>query len=497
MIQSLKAFVQPDNSSFQLLVASSCGLIVGISSLWISPLWIIVGVIGLVGAMTALKRPELMPLGYLFIRATIFAPNQNPGVSLGFGKVYLTDFFLFGALGLVVLRWIVESKFKILRTPLDWPLILFFALALISAGNAILAGRLPFKLTLEELRILASYLFFFAVTNLIQDRKQIMFLVHGILLLATFAAIAMIVQYGVGNRIPILPGRVESLNTEGQSMAGITRILAPGQSLVMFAFVVLAILMLLEPFRPIHVWLFAQWLLSSVALIMTFNRNFWVAGALALIMAAYLITEKERQRLIAWGGVVALLAFVLVVMVSNLPQSKASQLLEASAGRLLSLANSNTFEAPDSSLRWRDFEYYYSTRQVAAHPLFGVGPGADYRPTIPGMDRPGFDGRDYTHNGHMWIMAKNGIPCYLFLMWSSLLFMWRGLMYWRSVQDPSLRACVLSMPLVHIGVLLGSIVNPMLMQEYWTPLIGLMMGFSEVILHKYGTTSQIPSARSS
>jgi hypothetical protein len=38
--------------------------------------------------------------------------------------------------------------------------------------------------------------------------------------------------------------------------------------------------------------------------------------------------------------------------------------------------------------------------------------------------------------------------------------------------------------LTYLGVIVGSIVNPMFMQWYWTPIIGIMMGTNEVIYLK-------------
>jgi hypothetical protein len=45
-----------------------------------------------------------------------------------------------------------------------------------------------------------------------------------------------------------------------------------------------------------------------------------------------------------------------------------------------------------------------------------------------------------------------------------------------------MRGTMLAFALTYIAVLVGSIVNPMLMQWYWMPLIGIMMGVNEVII---------------
>ena len=146
-------------------------------------------------------------------------------------------------------------------------------------------------------------------------------------------------------------------------------------------------------------------------------------------------------------------------------------------------ALAETFEAnPTSTLRWRDFEYQYALPQIPSNLFIGLGLGAKYRPMIPGIDYVGLTGQGYIHNAHLWLMLKSGFTGYLCFLWLSGLFLWRGFSSWRRLMIPWQRATVLGFTLTHVAVLLGSIVNPMLMQWYWIPLIGLMLAVNELLI---------------
>jgi O-antigen ligase len=78
-------------------------------------------------------------------------------------------------------------------------------------------------------------------------------------------------------------------------------------------------------------------------------------------------------------------------------------------------------------------------------------------------------------------MLKTGILGYLLLVLVFLLFLRHSLANWRRVRDPYLRAIVLAFAVTVIGLLPATIVNPIFSENYWTPLLGIMMGINEVL----------------
>jgi len=60
----------------------------------------------------------------------------------------------------------------------------------------------------------------------------------------------------------------------------------------------------------------------------------------------------------------------------------------------------------------------------------------------------------------------------------------RGFKLWRRIPNPKLQAILLGFTLAYLGMLIGSIVNPIIMKGNWTPVIGFIIGINEVILTK-------------
>jgi len=471
----------------QLLAASGVGLILGVVALWLSPLWALAGLAGVGLLLVILKRPEIGVLAILAITSTIIPQASLPRIPIGIGTVYIPDILLFGLMGLIVIRRLVEPGFKIVRTPLDLPLLAFSSIALLATALAILHSSLTFNESLGKIRTVGNYLTFFLVTNLAREEHQIRLLLRGIFALATVVAVAMIAQFLVGPAVPILTGRVETLATEGEVLSGLARIIPPGYSLVFVAFTSETALITLDKSRRTNVIRFlAPWIILGAGVLLTFKRHLW--GGLGLVFCLLFVYSgrtQTRQRWIGWGLVVAILAMIALVLSSVEPDSKVGGLVRASLGRLGSLANTATYEDPKSSVRWRDFEYRYALPQIAAHPLLGLGLGAKYRPWVSGKDNAEFDGRNFIHNGHIAIVLQTGLLGYLSWLWLALVFLFRGLRYARYSPSPQLRACVVGFALAWLVVLFTSVVEPMVIESYWTSLIGVMMGVNELILFNH------------
>jgi hypothetical protein len=435
----------------------------------------------------ALKRPEIGLLGILVATSSIVFESRLPLIPIGIGSLHIPDVILLTLLGLIILRWLAEPDFKIVRTPLDFPLVAFWSVALLSTFIAILGSSVEVEAARRAIRVVSYYLTFFVVTNLVRKDHQVIFLLRGLLLLATVVALAMIAQFLVGESTPFLPGRVETLSTWGETWSGITRILPPGQSLIVVAFIVTTATLVLDEFRPISVLRFLQWGLLGLAIVLSFNRSSWVQLGLALFLLVCLVRRQDKQRLIGWGLLVVLLGAAILPFTFYEPESLAAQAVRASFGRLVTLVSVGT--ARESGMQWRYLETEYALPQIASHPLIGLGLGATYRPWDPRLDwtgpgGTGWDASAYIHNGHLWILLQSGLLAYLCLMWLSLAFLVRGLKYWRSVFNSQMRGIVLGFTLTYLGVLIGAIVNPMFMQWFWTPVIGMMMGINEVVLRK-------------
>jgi len=316
----------------------------------------------------------------------------------------------------------------------------------------------------------------------VREQRQLTLLLRGFLALATAVAIGMIAQYLVGESLHLLPGRVETLSTQGQTYGGVFRILPPGQSLILVAFIVSTVTLVLARVRLSSMLRFLQWALLGLVVLLTFNRTYWVAVALQLPLLGYLVKKQDRRRLIGWGLLVAFLGAVGLPVAFTEPESLTASLASASYERLRTLVDPKT--PREDSLEMRYVEYEYALPQISSIPLLGLGIGSSYRPWDPRIDwegpgGSGFDGRAYIHNGHLWILLQSGVLGYVCFVWLSLTFLVRGLKHWREMPTLLMRSAVLGFSLAYLGVLVSSSSSPLIMESFWIPVIGLMMGFNE------------------
>jgi hypothetical protein len=482
-------FRPPTGLVFQIFVAGSFGVILGIASLGFSPV-LVFGVLTVSLLVYAwLKRPEIALLGILIATSSIVFEDQLPLISVGI-SLHIPDILLLGSLGLIVVRWLAEPEFKIVRTPLHWPLLIFYGVTLLSTFIALLQSTLDAESARRWIRILSYYLTFFIVTNLVRERRQLNFLLNGIFFLATIVAGAMVIQFLLGDSVQLLPGRVETLNTQGNMYEDITRILPPGWSIVLISFIAIFCILVMEQRKLLRWLMFPQFCLLGIGLLVTFLRSYWAVLMMAVALLAYLFRGADRLRLIGWTLLVMSLAAIILLLVISDPSSRGARLVGASVDRLSTLGKSGTFQGEDDSLNWRMIENTYALSTIASNRWIGLGMGFTYRPWDHRLDGPhpsrsDYDFRKHIHNSHLWILLQSGLLGYLSFMGLSLVFLIRGFKYWRSVADIRFRGVVLGFAVAYLGVLIAAVVNSTFVQWRWTPVIGIIMGINEVVLIKF------------
>jgi O-antigen ligase len=487
--KSIRASFSPNNLLFQIIVGLGCGGLLGIAFLRFSPLLFLGAMAAIVFLYAIVKRPEIGLLGILVATSSIVFENQLPILSMGGISLHIPDLILLSLLGLIIVRGLVGPDFRIVRTPLDWPLLIFYGVTLLSTFIRVGQSALPVQDALRATRTLSYYLAFFIVTNLVRERRQLNFLLNGFFLLATVVAAVMVVQFLLGDSVHLLPGRVESLATQGTIYQDVTRILPPGWSIILVSFVTIICILVLEKFK-LSGWLkILQSGLLGMALIFTFLRSYWAVLILVFFLLVYLFRGVDRQKLIVGGVIVLSLAAIILLLVLSDPGSRATRLVGASIDRLSTLANIGTFQGQDGSLTYRMIEDGYALTAIAAHPIIGMGMGFTFRPLDFRLDWIAggvlYDYRTHIHNGYLWILLQSGLLGFLSFMWLSLVFLYRGFKYWRSIASDHMRGIVLGFTLLYLAVLIAAVTNSTFMQWAWTPVIGIIMGTNEIVLVKF------------
>ena len=476
---------------FQIIAGAFLGLLLGLASSWLTLELVFVGLILILLAYAVLKKPEIGLLGILIATSSIIYEDQLPRISVGI-SFHVSDILLLGLLGIILLRWVAEPDFALIKTPLDLPIFVFLGISLLSTAIALYNTSdlsVEFEFARRALRVFSYYLTFFVVTNLLRDRRQLNFLLKSLYILATIVALAIVLQFVLGSSVQLLPGRVETLSTQDTAYEDITRVLPPGWSVVLVSFLVMLPMLVFEKASP-KSWLkFIQICIFGMALIFTFLRSYWAVLSMAFLLMIYLFRGKDRKKIIGVGGIAVFLATMILLVISTDPGSRPAKLVTASFDRLYTLFDSGTFQGQDSSLNWRMVENEYAIAAIEANPWLGLGLGFQYRPWDPRIDRPdpegdNYDFRRHIHNGHFWILLQSGLLGYLSLIWLSLAFLLRGFRNWRHIQNHRLRSVVLGFSLTYLAVFIAAVANSSFTQWRWTPLLGIMMGVNEIIIMK-------------
>ncbi len=471
--------------AIHLAVACGMGLVFGVACLWFSPLWVLGGLASMCFLVVMLKRPEVGLLAILVMTSSIVFEDKLPLVPIGVGSLNLPDIPLLMLLALIIVRRLIEPDFNLVRTPLDLPLLTFYGMVLLSTILAVARSSVSTTEALRGIRGMTYYLTFFIVTNLVRRKDQFLLLIEGIILLATIVAGAMVVQSLAGKAINLFPGRVETLVTQGSTYAGVTRVLPPGQSLVMFGFILLIVLIAADNTPSLLIVRYFQAGLVGLAVILTFNRNFWVIAGLAVALLVWLLHGRDRQKLLG-RGLLALLLGAVALGLAFTRSEQVDRLIQATLARAGTLTRSDTAE--EGSLQFRYIENSYALPQIASHPIVGLGLRVPYRPALKTLDGVGrtridlFYRTTYIHNAHLSVLLTSGWIGYLALIWLSTAFLLRSFKNWRHVPDVKLKAILLACVLIYVGTCVAANISPLYMDRIWIPILGIILGTGEAIL---------------
>lgn len=469
----------------EIVIIMGIGVLLGAVSNLLTPVATALVVFGLVFVVAATKRQELLLLVYLALTSTIIDSSINPRVNIVIGSIYLTDIIIFVSLGMIVLRALTEPGFELVHTPLDLPIFLFWLVSMASTFIAIAKGNATIYDTLGAMRVITGYLLFFLVTNLIRSTRHIHVLWQGMYLMAIITAVGMIAQYVVGHSVKILPGRVETLETEGVSFGSITRIIPPGESLIYLALVVFMSSILMTTKKSSSNLIVLGSGLLGLGVLLTYKRHLFVAFGIAVFILYFLITSRDKVRLLTFLITAIVVLGMTVFLLSLFPNSSGYGFVKATEARFYSLFAPQTYSDPSSSFQWRTFEYTYAFPQIESNPILGIGLDTIYRPLVQGRDYTGGDYRRFIHNGHVAVLLRTGFVGYILFMLFSVMVIWRGFTYWRDVPDEKFRALVVGSTLTYLGVIIGSIISPIIITANWTPVLAVIFGLNESIYNNF------------
>lgn len=461
--------------------ALALGIILGFAVLALDPPLILSGTMGIILLVAAFTNPEIVILVVLAFVSGLIPTRFNFPNRLPIGTFHVSDLLLIWLLSVVVIRLLAGKGFSYVTTPLDKPVLLFFAAVLVAIGTSIFRFGIGFDLAQIEARRLMYYLIFFVVTNLIRTRLQLIRLVRGMLSIGLLVAGTAIIQGGLGGSVSLIDesflrgGRLVSLKFH------------PGLPAVYIVLVVLTCDLALRKNRQLELLRALQVLVLFLGFFLSFERSFFISYAIILTALFLILRQSQLSRLVAS---LLLVTWIAVGVVGVLGLSGYSSLvLDYSTGILARIASifSDTILTSGETLVSRWVEVQYAWARIVENPALGIGLWNPYRPPLYERDTI----THYVHNAYVSIWLKTGLLGLIPFLWLCVRFLQRGFQHWREEGDGFLRAVVLGFTLAYLGMMINNLTAPYFVQDWSLAIFGVILGINELILmHSKAATAK-------
>ena len=205
--------------------------------------------------------------------------------------------------------------------------------------------------------------------------------------------------------------------------------------------------------------------LNAVSLLLTFERTFWVAAVLGVLLVALRSGRAQRTRALMWVAVLA--ASGLLTLSAVAPGT-----LQTAEERLLSIGSYQT----DESLRYRTVESRFVTDKVHERPLLGWGLADTIYWGQPWTSTPPAE-QTYTHVGYLWLVWREGIlGAGVLLALLVLAALWPGRAAAGGLVAAVRTGCQASL----IGLLIANLTFPTFQGTQITYVMGFLVAYSAI-----------------
>jgi hypothetical protein len=470
----------------QLLVATAglmtaLGIVVG--TYFMEKPHLLVGLLGGVAFIfMTLRMPELGILTLVAITGGLVNTDWLPRLDFGPLTLHIPDILLAVLLGLVILRSMKLPNHALVRSRLDIPLILFLGAVFISEVNSVIFQDVGLNAAFRVMRKLAYWMVFWIVVQLIRDEKSLRRLLSGLWIFTIILSLRVLLADYLPLHQAILPVTIVTLETAGQTFSGVERFYFPGERILFLMIPISCSVIAMTQSKNIN-WRVSVLALAVFWLFRSFQRNYWVTIFCSCCLLFYLLSIKQRIRLLRHLSLLMLFTLLIVGLLQGIKPDMVQRQIEAVVERIGSL--NETLTRTDSSIQWRVIENWYAIQKFFQHPILGIGIGNSYRPPmeieiIVGGSTEGW-GDSYIHNAYLWIAVMMGLLGLLPFLWLCSTYVYNTIDDFRGIKDDELRGTYLGSGIAFLGAMVSNLVAPNFIQNWSLVIYPVIIGTSEVI----------------
>jgi hypothetical protein len=393
--------------------------------------------IALVAALILLARPLA---AITFVVVLVIVCEGTFGILTFTAKVYeivakdvsLLDVLVAIAVAAVAIDVIRSGRSLYVPRPLVVPL-MTLALAMVAGVVVGHGSGASLRFAVASEHVLAYMLLLpLAVCNLELDRRQVMWLLGGALVLAGVKAFLGLVEVGA-HLGPSIEGVAELTYYE------------PTANWVILIALLSVFAAVLARARP-PLWMLLTSPLLLACLVLSYRRSFWIAGVLGILLVLLLGTTPHGRRLLVPVGLGLAAAIWLLGSVHF--QGTAPLVKRATS------LSPTRIEASAED-RYRLNERADVIAAIESHPIAGLGVTIPWKATAETLSIEGGEaqGRQYVHFALLWFWMKLGILGALAYVGFQLAAMWISWRAWRRSREPLLRAFALASLCGVVGLL--------------------------------------------
>ncbi len=315
--------------------------------------------------------------------------------------------FYFGSLYFWIFWCLLISKKNIFRNVADFFLIIFFMFGFLLAFNSYLNGVHLIDST-REFVLISFVLFYFPIRENFSEKKYLIFF-------SIIFSIAIFLN-SLGQLYDYYKGISSGLQYAYQLLSS-TKIRI-NQTLFSFIILSSSLFLLIKQKLITRIWLVVLIISSSIALVTTFSRTFWLITLLIFGIYLLVLPFKHKIRLL----ISALIVFVSIFAVSQLFfKERADIAIQVIEKRFLSTSKG----AKDLSLIARLNEYETVIGKIKEYPLQGNGFFKQFR--FYDVLEQETATTTTIHNGYLFLFYRVGIPMGLIFIFCVFYFFVKSL----------------------------------------------------------------------